>query len=387
MSNETKTPQADEWWVNSKGYIRYIIGLKRSGSIVWEDSTGWSFANDNSDWNDWHHEPRCTGFDWTEPPAIDPGEGWELLPVGTVLEEGDEYESGGDWNKTCYPGTKNIKGWTYRRRKPPSEVWPKYYVHQYEEFKWYIERLSETDAEIVRDNKRTKDKWTADESKFVEVGSWREVTEAEALARVKTAEPAAAESPDDWVELGPEHVLREEIDEVWYSVEHFWQKVGTSAGVMLVDSSYKYARCRRKDLPAKQSACTCPTLDGIQVTGSSCPIHGLPYCEFTATPQPKTMDVSPGEGWRWVEKDEPWQEGDDCLICDFTHPHTHNCQCWRRRIVPQPKRTPVRLFVSADVRWGDRYIVSVKDGNPNPERHQEIKFDGSRFYVEVLSDE
>ena len=27
------------------------------------------------------------------------------------------------------------------------------------------------------------------------------------------------------------------------------------------------------DIPRE---CTCPTLDGIQVTGSSCPVHGLP---------------------------------------------------------------------------------------------------------------
>ena len=26
--------------------------------------------------------------------------------------------------------------------------------------------------------------------------------------------------------------------------------------------------------------CTCPTLDGVQVTGSSCPIHGFPTCEI-----------------------------------------------------------------------------------------------------------
>ena len=26
--------------------------------------------------------------------------------------------------------------------------------------------------------------------------------------------------------------------------------------------------------------CTCPTLDGVPVTGSSCPLHGLPSCEL-----------------------------------------------------------------------------------------------------------
>lgn len=522
MSDETKTPQAGEWWINSSGKIRYIIGVKLCGSIVYEDFTGRLFSNGRSDWSDWHHEPRCDSFDWVEPPAIDPGDGWELLPVGTMLQEGDEFESGGDWNKTCYPGTKNIKGWTYRRRKPPAEVWPKYVANADKSCRWYIKRISANSSQHVSSTEvEAPQRWGGYQDSLVESGSWIEVTESEAKARVKPAEPITAESgsdripdnrparevimdivswldekdgeiaspcmaletaqqwlddnpedpppfakpftnsrsgtgiqkdhvswrpngqrhevatevtyhaetpaesPDDWVtqdrvparpgiderryhyssgdisawadsacmdwnrpvmnrapikhsggwvELrcrrkdlppvestddwvettDPEYVLRAAIDEVLYSVENIgseWQKVYPSAGMKLGDSQYEKARCRRRDLPA---------------------------------PQPKTMDVSPGEGWRWVAKDEPWQEGDDCLICDFKHAHTHNCQCWRRRIVPQPKRTPVRLFVSADVRWGDRYIVSVKDGNPNPERHQEVKFDGSRFYVEGI---
>jgi len=422
MSNETKTPQADEWWVNSKGYIRYIIGLKRSGSIVWEDSTGWSFANDNSDWNDWHHEPRCTGFDWTEPPAIDPGEGWELLPVGTMLQDGDECFFNGTWHELnrIFSGTvydtedKNH----YRRRKQTAEQWPKYFIHSDQTWRWYIKRISETNCQYVScSGEHDSDEWTGYSDHLVDSGTWREVTEAEALARVKPAEPATAdrvpdhrparevimdivswldekdgeiaspcmaletaqqwlddnpedpppfakpftnsrsgtgipknnapvELPDDWVDLPETHILRADIDQVLYEHDtiNYWQEVCPSAGMRLNDSQYKRARCRRRDLPA---------------------------------PQPKTMDVSPGEGWRWVEKDEPWQEGDDCLICDFKHAHTHNCQCWRRRIVPQPKRIPVRLY------WYDGKIVGRYDHSPPTDpSFQEIKFDGSGFFVE-----
>lgn len=118
--------------------------------------------------------------------------------------------------------------------------------------------------------------------------------------RCKRKDLPSVESPDDWVETtDPGYELRDAVDEVPTGIAGQWQKVALSRGILLGDSIYNRARCRRRDLPA-----------------------------------------------------------------------------------PQTKRIPVRLFVSADVRWGDRYIVSVKDGNPNPERHQEIKFDRSGFYVE-----
>lgn len=80
-----------------------------------------------------------------------------------------------------------------------------------------------------------------------------------------------------------------------------------------------------------------------------------------------------------------WQEVCPSAGMRLNDSQYKRARCRRRDLpAPQPKRTPVRLFVSADVRWGDRYIVSVKDGNPNPERHQEVKFDGSRFYVEGI---
>lgn len=355
-----KLPEPGEWWISYCDAIAYICGFDPDGDPVFlTDRKENAHVDTMSGFlENWHHEPLCTGWDWKPPAPIDPGEGWELLPVGTMLQDGDECFFNGTWHELnrIFSGTvydtedKNH----YRRRKQTAEQWPKYFIHSDQTCRWYIKRISETNCQYVScSGEHDSDEWTGYSDYLVDSGTWREVTEAEALARVKPAEPAAAESPDDWVETtDPEYVLRAAIDEVWYSVENIgseWQQVYPSAGMKLGDSQYEKARCRRRDLPALQ---------------------------------PKTMDVSPGEGWRWVEKDEPWQEGDDCLICDFKHAHTHNCQCWRRRIVPQPKRTPVRLFVSADVRWGDRYIVSVKDGNPNPERHQEIKFDGSGFYVE-----
>ncbi len=72
MNNETKTPQAGEYWIHNKGTdIAYFIGLAPSGQIVWE-CAGDGIEIGDLDWSDWHHEPRCTGWDWQEPKPVDP---------------------------------------------------------------------------------------------------------------------------------------------------------------------------------------------------------------------------------------------------------------------------------------------------------------------------
>src|SRR6188474_2417308 len=64
--------------------------------------------------------------------AIDPGEGWELLPVGTVIECGDEYhEIDKSWVKSGQIGDRIGVNTAFRyRRKKPVEQWPKWYVHR-----------------------------------------------------------------------------------------------------------------------------------------------------------------------------------------------------------------------------------------------------------------
>lgn len=64
---EQKRPQANEWWVNnSTRSVTRIIGVKLDRKIVSENRFGVTFST--SDWDDWIHEPRCTGFDWVQPP-------------------------------------------------------------------------------------------------------------------------------------------------------------------------------------------------------------------------------------------------------------------------------------------------------------------------------
>lgn len=72
----------------------------------------------------------------------------------------------------------------------------------------------------------------------------KRLTEAEAMARVTPLKPV--ESPYDWVELPPDHVLRKWIDE--YCSHGNWCAIRGFAG-RTVDSLGHKARCRRKDLP------------------------------------------------------------------------------------------------------------------------------------------
>jgi len=471
MTNETKTPQAGEWWINSSGKIRYIIGVKLCGSIVYEDSTGWSFANGRRDWSDWHHEPRCDSFDWVEQPAIDPGDGWELLPVGTMLQEGDEFESGGDWNKTCYPGTKSIQGWTYRRRKQTAEVWPKYYEALYQGHA-YIKRLSEAKYIVVNTDgtEGMEFKWKS------HIGDNRkQITEAEALARVKPIPnplpaliPGIATDrmvdlflswrlPSDFQPDGGISFTSRPIHESWPTgtnlftatqargmIEHLLSVPEETSRVkpaepidqatkalheLAVDAGIEETRRpvaaeRVPDhRPAREVimdivswldekdgeiASPCMALETAQQWLDDNPEDPPPFAKpftnsrsGTGIPKNNAPVELPDD---WVDLPEThilradidqvlyehdtinyWQEVCPSAGMRLNDSQYKRARCRRRDLpAPQPKRTPVRLFVSADVRWGDRYIVSVKDGNPNPERHQEVKFDGSRFYVEGI---
>jgi hypothetical protein len=129
-------------------------------------------------------------------PPIDPGEGWELLPVGTVLEDGDEHKHGDGWCPTCFAGTLYCEGDgnIYRRRKP-METWPKYYICGTWDHAAYVRNDSDGRiTTIYRDGSECR--WDV-ETKLTAVlpEGWREVTEA--LARVKPVEPVATDRTPD----------------------------------------------------------------------------------------------------------------------------------------------------------------------------------------------
>lgn len=195
----SKLPIPGEYWVNSSG-IRYrCVDTNDLGETVWKNEHGAFFLfGDDLMWKHWHHEPLCTGFDWQPPAPIDPGEGWELLPAGTVREREDEFtgDAGKTWKGTkCYgeriPSDSLL---TFRRRKPPAEMWPKFVICDTWLVDAYIRRDSETVASGVKsDGKpfRHPYEWSEFEDGLILQGKWRYVTESEALARVKPAEPIA----------------------------------------------------------------------------------------------------------------------------------------------------------------------------------------------------
>jgi len=334
---EQKPPEHGEWWLyNANPECRvFILGANCSGHMVAVDRNDrYEVFNGvgNMALEFWHHEPLCTGFDWKPPAPIDPGEGWELLPVGTVLQDCDECCShlGGGWIPTVCAGYRvgELEGTrnTYRRRKPPAETWPKYYL-----------RTSGADSWVYRaDGRYSIRNLTCDCVADPAEWYWRhgnmiEITESEALARVKTTEPiahavertatpmvtAVVESPDDWVEItDPEHCIRVGLDwfcicgDDWEQQKHY--HCDGPIGHWLADG--QRVRCRRRDLP--------------QLT---------PFPDqFAAV----TTAIR-------AEKE-----------------------------ATQPKRTPVRLY------WYDGNIVGRYDHSPPTDQSfQELKFDGSGFYV------
>ena len=217
--SETKTPQAGEYWVSDDGSLIRIVGVKLNGSVIYEDRAGFSFQFNSM--TNWHYEPRCTGFDWVEPPAE---------------------------SRTLSAAEYNAMLKKLADQNPPPQSW-----------------YDGTPELCVMCGVHSVVPGTKSCSECMEY---------------------AIESPNDWVEITDrDHKLRAGIDQfntsIWWGE---WSYVYDSCGKTVTQAGFKSARCRRRDLPVPK-LCTCPTLDGIPVTGSACPIHGLPSCELTTAPK------------------------------------------------------------------------------------------------------
>lgn len=67
-AGEQKKPQAGEWWINDDSGLKvYFIGKCPEGILVWKIKHG-DVAYADLDWSGWHHEPRCTGWEWQPEP-------------------------------------------------------------------------------------------------------------------------------------------------------------------------------------------------------------------------------------------------------------------------------------------------------------------------------
>lgn len=178
----------------------------------------------------------------------DPGEGWELLPVGTVVENGDHYLTpSGVWLATGAVGFKagsNEAPSFYRRKIKPTEVWPKWYVRTSGADSW-VYRADDlwTIRNLTCDCLASPPEW------YWRHGNMVEITEAEALARV-----TPVESPDDWV-TQDRCDFRPELDEYRWRVNANHSTSWTARTNLNARHGQEIAgavaevRCRRKDLP------------------------------------------------------------------------------------------------------------------------------------------
>lgn len=225
MKTETKTPKAGEWWHFNGVRIR-IVGVLLNGRLVCEYKDGSTLILTQGTF--WHHEPRCDSFDWQEPKPVDPGEGWALLPKGAMLEKGDEFDAGGTWEKTCYPGNKSIAGLTYRRKvNPPS---PEFCVS--------------CDVHSVVPGTET-------------CGLCAGYVSLEGT-KVGTVKITPVESPDDWVEItDPDHLLRFGIDQFVVKGDEYgdWKEyLPLSKCAKYYVRDFRDVRCKRKDIPSPAQA-------------------------------------------------------------------------------------------------------------------------------------
>lgn len=85
-------PEAGQWWFANDGSERcYIHGISSQGTPIYELDQ--RYVATSRMWEGWHHEPRCTGWDWVVPeeqPAEDPDE-WVIqdrVPMRDVVDQG-----------------------------------------------------------------------------------------------------------------------------------------------------------------------------------------------------------------------------------------------------------------------------------------------------------
>jgi len=245
--SETKTPKPGEWWVSGSSLIAYVVGLTLDGDPAWQQKGSRKIMSDEMKFflACFHHEPRCTGFDWVEPPAevcrtinVTAGDGWRWVENSEPWLKGDDC-------LVCdlkQPHTHNSKCWR-RRVEPPKPASP----DPGEGYEWVHpdDMIASGDEYQVKGGSKDWHRTSAVGIECKSINTYRRRIEP----------PAPVESPDDWCEitdLFPEHIPRTGIDEWkfanedWVTEAHYHIKSKTLRDWNDIGSVY---RCRRKDLP------------------------------------------------------------------------------------------------------------------------------------------
>jgi|GEM_PF-5230551 len=299
---KTKLPNSGEWWVrNYDGTIVFICGADPDGDPVFMDDDErlrnlmLRFFN-----QEYHHEPRCTGFDWL--PVAEVWPKWIIADhwSDTAYVRRDSADSNSSYTiegkkretKDGKPSHAAAsidslianKTWRYATESealarvvvdPVAEGWPKWYVR-------CETTISSKGKEIAYSKaiaQNIGETWHVDGSSYkwhynVSDG-WVECTESEALARVVvdpndvplnpvpgkvvatgTLTLTPVESPDDWVEYDPAQITCPRI-----SIDWLTPRLGEShwGPALLVWSNATWAaqrenwkiRCLRRDMPVQ----------------------------------------------------------------------------------------------------------------------------------------
>lgn len=141
MSGEQTKPQVGEWWEQNDGTRYLCLANNALGETVWQtESGGFNIQLDDYCWKHWTHLPDCDSWDW----------------------------------------------------KP--ETWPKFYIDVEAERNWnnlaYVKHNSDEDFDFEYHNGiNYRESWRTEQMLvFIASGQWIEVTEGEALARIKPPE-------------------------------------------------------------------------------------------------------------------------------------------------------------------------------------------------------
>lgn len=211
-----KMPINDEWWITQKGRIYKILLVSNVEVVVLTSDGVMAIWKLDTCIEFWHHEPRCTDFNWVEPPEEIFPQYWTSPMVGskaiymkrvssteyfTVMPSG-EIGPLLFWERS-FPHLRvqitETEALALLDKPPePAEVWPKYYVGK----NW-----SDGDAYVRVDSKDHEFIWvSADGSEQdtyvfryddILLYGWRDITEAEAKERVTPvdADPSPFSKP------------------------------------------------------------------------------------------------------------------------------------------------------------------------------------------------
>jgi len=258
---EQKKPAAGEWWQHTSG-TRLCAAWRDEHEVLWV----WYSLSSNpvaveDQWDGWKQLDGCTGFNWVEPVA----DVWPKYYLTSPFTADPVFHFGIK-NAHYYRLDSSLRGECV---DAGGSV-----------------RVSSFDIQRIRSSP----------------GSWIEVTEAEALARVKPVgrtcvscgeKPAVenmvackdcwdysvdrvgvpVELPDDWVEISNSAHLIRKCDQISdYGTQWYGPSSLTGAeGKRLLDSGFLRVRCRRIDLPLVELPDDWVTQDRV---------HPRPACDY-----------------------------------------------------------------------------------------------------------